>query len=107
MIDEPLDQASARTTKPNSCELQITSSSPAATGGGADRARVQEVQDEVAVGHASIELGITEAKPSCSATMPRSVSKFTPASAPAPSGRRSAWAGAKARRSRSRASIQT
>jgi hypothetical protein len=36
---------------------------------------------------ASIELGATLAKPSSRATSRRSVSKFTPASAPAPSGR--------------------
>src|ERR1019366_6266266 len=36
---------------------------------------------------ASIEFGATSWKPSSRATWPRSVSKFTPASAPAPSGR--------------------
>src|SRR5204862_4808977 len=55
---------------------------------------------------ASIEFSATAENPSSRASTSRSVSKLTPASAPAPSGRRSAPASTPAKRSSSRANIQ-
>ena len=68
----------------------------------------QIVEHEITVETASTEFGATSAKPSSAATMRRSVSKLTPASAPEPSGRRAAWRSAKRSvRDRDRASRST
>ena len=108
MIDDPLDHASGSSTKPNSSLDQSTSSAPRrerCVAHVAAAARKSRTKSRLAT--ASIEFGATCAKPSSSATIRRSVAKFTPASAPAPSGRACVWATVKRKRSRSRASIQT
>src|SRR5947209_3032999 len=107
MIEDPDENASESSQKPNSSEAQSTISPPnrdrwVAQVAAADRRSRTKSRLETA----SIELGDTEAKPSSAATARRSVAKFTPASAPEPSGSRSAWVAAKRRRSRSRSSIQ-
>ena len=88
MIEEPDAQASDTSAKPNSSEDHRTISAPrrerwVAQVAAADRKSSTKSRLETA----SIELRATPAKPSSRASRPRSVSKFTPASAPAPSGR--------------------
>ncbi len=89
MIDDPDDQASDSVMKPNSALVHRTTSWPsrlrcvAHTDSAWSRSRAKSRLET-----ASTELGTTPAKPSSSATIRRSVSKFTPASAPAPSGNR-------------------
>ena len=103
MIDEPDANESGSSQKPNSSEVQRTISAPsrdrwvAQVAAAASRSSTKSRLET-----ASIEFGDTEPNPSSAARRRRSVAKLTPASAPAPSGRRSACAAVKRRRSRSR-----
>ena len=88
MIDEPDAHVVATPRqKPNSSEDHSTISAPSR-----DRcvaqvaAALRKSSTKSRLETASIEFGTTPAKPSSDATSRRSVGKFTPASAPAPSG---------------------
>src|SRR5215216_7545957 len=87
MIDEPDAQASETSQKPNSSLDHSTISAPRR-----DRwvahvdAAARKSSTKSRLETASIEFGATAANPSSPASSPRSVAKFTPASAPAPSG---------------------
>ena len=107
MIEEPLAHASATSQKPNSSLDHSTISAPrrerwVAQVAAADRKSSTKSRLETA----SIEFGTTDAKPSSRASSPRSVSKFTPASAPAPSGRSVVEPSTNSNRRASRRNIQ-
>ena len=107
MIEEPEAHASATWQKPNSCEDQSTSSAPSrdrCVAQVAAAARKSSTKSRLET--ASIEFGATPAKPSSRATKPRSVSKFTPASAPAPSGSSLVEPSTNSKRRASRRNIQ-
>src|SRR3954447_21337181 len=87
MIEEPEAQASLTSQNPNSSEDHRTISAPSrdrwvAHTAAADRKSSTKSRLETP----SIEFGTTPAKPSSDAPSRRSVGKFTPASAPDPSG---------------------
>ena len=87
MIEEPDAHASLTSQNPNSSDDHSTISAPSrdrwvAQVAAADRKSRTKSRLETA----SIEFGATPVKPSSEATRRRSVGKFTPASAPAPSG---------------------
>src|SRR3954466_8632748 len=87
MIDEPDAHASETSQKPNSSEDHSTSSAPRrerCVAQVAAAARKSSTKSRLET--ASIEFGATPANPSSRARKDRSVAKFTPASAPAPSG---------------------
>src|SRR3954454_20390264 len=107
MIEEPDDQASDSSQKPNSLADHRTSSAP-----NRDRCVAQvaaaprESSTKSRLETASIEFSAGPAKLSDCATSERFVAKFTPASAPAPSGSFRVAASTARKRSRSRSSIQ-
>src|SRR6266511_3780691 len=87
MIDEPEVKASATWQKPNSVLDHSTISAPRrerCVAQVAAAARKSSTKSRLET--ASIEFGATAENPSSRATNWRSVAKFTPASAPAPSG---------------------
>src|SRR4051794_18586672 len=107
MIDEPEAHASDTSQKPNSCEDHRTISAPrrerwVAQVAAADRKSSTKSRLETA----SMEFGATPAKPSWPARKRRSVGKFTPASAPAPSGRSVVEPSTDSKRCSSRRNIQ-
>src|SRR5215207_4358857 len=107
MIDEPDAQASETSQKPNSSEDHSTSSAPrrercVAHVAAAERKSSTKSRLETA----SIEFGATAEKPSSRATSWRSVAKFTPASAPAPSGSSLVEPSTNSKRRASRRNIQ-
>src|SRR4051812_1560269 len=87
MIDDEDAHASETSAKPNSSEDHRTISAPSrerCMRQVAAAARKSSTKSRFET--ASIEFGTTPAKPSSEATSRRSVGKFAPASAPAPSG---------------------
>ena len=87
MIDELEAQSSRTSAKPNSSEDHSTISAPSRERWVAQvAAALRKSSTKSRLETASIEFGTTPAKPSSDATSRRSVGKFTPASAPAPSG---------------------
>src|SRR4051794_4063042 len=87
MIDDDDAQASLTSQNPNSSEDHSTSSAPSRERWVAQvAAALRKSSTKSRLETASIEFGTTPAKPSSEATSRRSVGKFTPASAPAPSG---------------------
>ena len=107
MIEEPDAQASETCAKPNSSEDHSTISAPSrerCVAQVAAAARKSSTKSRLET--ASIEFGTTLAKPSSRATSPRSVAKFTPASAPAPSGSSLVEPSTNSKRRASRRNIQ-
>src|SRR3954468_22986013 len=107
MIDEPDAHSSATSQNANSWLDQSTISAPSrdrcvAQVAAADRKSSTKSRLETA----SIEFGATDAKPSSRARNARSVPKFTPASAPAPSGRSLVDPSTDSKRRASRRNIQ-
>src|SRR6202171_553714 len=104
MIDDPELHESGSSQKPNSALDHRTNSAPSR-----DRcveqvaAAFRKSRMKSRPETASIEFGATSRKPSSSATWRRSMSKFTPASAPAPSGSCPAACSAKGKRGEARA----
>jgi hypothetical protein len=89
MIEEPDAQASDTSQNPNSSLDQSTISAPRRERWVAHvAAAARKSSTKSRLETASIEFSATPVNPSSAATARRSVSKFTPASAPAPKGRR-------------------
>src|SRR3954465_15156611 len=107
MIDDPEAHASETEQKPNSSLDHSTISAPSrdrcvAQVAAAERKSSTKSRLETA----SIELRATLEKPRSFASIPRSVAKFTPARAPAPSGRSVVDPSTNSKRRASRRNIQ-
>ena len=106
MMLEPVQKASGSSTKPNCCEVQITSSSH-------QRDRWTAVSDAAAQNStaksrsltASRELAVTPSNPSAAAVAARSMGNVVPARAAAPRGDRLSRTRQSANRARSRCAI--
>ena len=108
MIEDPEVHASGSSQNPNSSLDHSTSSPPSrdrCVAQVAEAARKSSAKSRLET--ASIEFSATDANLSSRATISRSVSKLTPARAPAPSGITAAAPDTAANRSRSRTSIHT
>ena len=107
MIEDPEAHASDTAQKPNSSLDHSTISAPSRDRWVAQVAAAERKSSTKSrLDTASIEFGATEAKPSSRARNDRSVSKFTPASAPAPSGRSLVDPSTNSKRRASRRNIQ-
>src|SRR3954453_9835865 len=107
MIDEPEAHASLTSQNPNSSEDQSTISAPSRERWVAQvAAALRKSSTKSRFETASIEFGTPPAKPSSEATSRRSVGKFTPASAPAPSGSSDVASSTSSKRRASRRNIQ-
>src|SRR3954469_21974282 len=107
MIEDEDAQSSRTSQKPNSSLDQSTISAPSRDRWVAQvEAAARKSSTKSRLETASIEFGATEAKPSSRARNERSVSKFTPASAPAPSGRSVVEPSTNSKRRASRRNIQ-
>src|SRR3954449_9836468 len=107
MIDEPEAHASLTSQNPNSSDDQSTISAPSRERWVAQvAAALRKSRTKSRLETASIEFGTTPAKPSSDATSRRSVGKFTPASAPEPSGSSAVDPSTTSKRAASRRNIQ-
>src|SRR4029079_17492138 len=107
MIEDPEAHASETSQKPNSSLDHSTISAPSRERWVAQvAAAARKSSTKSRLETASIEFGATDAKPSSLASIPRSVAKFTPASAPAPSGRAVGEPSTNSKRRASRRNIQ-
>src|SRR3954447_13477143 len=107
MIEDDEAQASETSAKPNSSEDHSTISAPSrerCVRQVAAAARKSSTKSRLET--ASIEFGTTPANPSSEATSRRSVGKFAPARAPAPSGSSEIDPSTHSKRVRSRRNIQ-
>src|SRR3954453_18759842 len=107
MIEELDAQASLTSQKPNSSDDHSTISAPRRDRWVAQvAAALRKSSTKSRLETASIEFGTTPANPSSEATRRRSVAKFPPASAPAPSGSSDVASSTTSKRRASRRNIQ-